>query len=348
MLNKYYLCAHAKIIKIRQKMFEKLKIHTIKFLKITIPLGLGIFILWILYKETDFKKLWETIQAANWAILFISLPFCLAANIIRALRWRLIILPLGYTPLRSNLIYAVLGNYAVNFAIPRGGEIWRCTVIAAKEKIALSKLIGTLVVDRIFDMLMVALITLLAFSLNAKAFYKYTHKINIPELFFSAAFYIGLLTSIIIIVALFILFRKNKYIKKVHNFFINLWKDILSIKKMEAKGRFLAYTLVIWILYFFYFYVTFYAFDFTFHLGITIGLFVFAIGSLSMGIPSNGGLGPWQAATVFGLCIFAVTNAQATAFATTVFAVQSIGIVLTGIGGIVMLSLKKGRDKKTA
>jgi uncharacterized protein (TIRG00374 family) len=286
------------------------------------------------------------IQTANWVILFISLPFCLAANIIRALRWRLIILPLGYHPLRSNLIYAVLGNYAVNFAIPRGGEIWRCTIISAKEKISLSKLIGTLVVDRIFDMLMVVLIILLAFLLNAKAFYQYAHKINIPDLFFSATFYTGLLGMVAITILIFICFRKNKHIKKIQNFFVNLWKDMLSIKKMEEKSRFLVYTVAIWVLYFFYFYITFYAFDFTFHLGIIAGLFVFAISSLSMGIPSNGGLGPWQAATIFGLSIFAIGNDKATAFATTVFAVQSIGVVLTGLWGILMLSLKKRKNKE--
>jgi uncharacterized protein (TIRG00374 family) len=328
-----------------QKMFGKLKVHAVKFLKITIPLVLGIFILYILYRETDFKKLWETIQSANWTILFISLPFCFVANIIRALRWRLIILPLGYTPRRSSLIYAVLGNYAVNFAIPRGGEIWRCTVISAKEKISLSKLIGTLLVDRIFDMLMVALIILFAFLLNVKAFDEYSHKINLPEISFSATFLAGIFVTVAVILFVFIRFRENKYIKKTRNFFVNLWKDILSIKKMEAKGRFLIYTLLIWVLYFFYFYITFYAFDFTFHLGLSAGLFVFAMSSLSMGIPSNGGLGPWQAATVFGLSIFAVVNDNATAFATTVFAVQSIGVVLTGLWGIVMLSLKKRSDK---
>jgi uncharacterized protein (TIRG00374 family) len=326
-------------------MLAELKAYIIRFLKITIPLCLGIFILYILYKETNFKELWIMIQNADWAILFISLPFCLVANIIRALRWRLIILPLGYSPRRSNLIYAVLGNYAVNFAIPRGGEIWRCTVISAKEKISLSKLIGTLVVDRVFDMIMVALIILLAFLLNVKAFYLYVHKINIPGLFFSTTFYFSLLGTVALIVLLFICFRKNKYVKKLQNFFVNLWKDMLSIKKMDAKNRFIGYTVAIWVLYFFYFYITFYAFDFTSHLGIVAGLFVFAINSLSMGIPSNGGLGPWQAATVFGLSIFAIGNDKATAFATTVFAFQSIGIVLTGLWGILMLSIKKNNIK---
>ncbi|MDR2086265.1 MAG: flippase-like domain-containing protein [Dysgonamonadaceae bacterium] len=322
-------------------MFDKLKTYVIKFLKITIPLCLGIFILYILYKETNFNELWVTIQAADWVILFLSLPFCLAANIIRALRWRLLILPLGYHPKRSSLIYAVLGNYAVNFAIPRGGEIWRCTAVSAKEKISLSKLIGTLVVDRIFDMLMVALVILLAFLLNVKAFSEYVHTINLPGISLSASFYTILCVTVAVVIFVFVRFRENKYIKKTRDFFANLWKDMLSIKKMDAKRRFLIYTFAIWILYFFYFYITFYAFDFMSHLGISAGLFVFAISSLSMGIPSNGGLGPWQAATIFGLSIFAVANDKATAFATTVFAFQSIGIVLTGLWGILMLSMYK-------
>jgi uncharacterized protein (TIRG00374 family) len=322
----------------------KYKTVIIKFLKITIPLFLGIFILIILYRRTDFKELWATVQTADWAILFFSLPFCLAANIIRALRWRLIIHPLGYDPRRSNLIYAVLGSYAVNFAIPRGGEIWRCTVLSSIEKIPITKLIGTLLIDRIFDMVMVVLIIILAFSLNVKAFYEYIHKVNMPELSFSFAFYAGLLAGLAVIIFLLVRLKENKYVKKTKIFFVNVWNDIVSVRKMEKKGRFLLYTLAIWALYFFYFYITFYAFDFTFHLGIAAGLFVFAVNSLSMGIPSNGGLGPWQAATVLGLCIFLVANDKATAFATTVFAFQTIGLVFCGLWGIIMLSIKKGHQ----
>ena len=110
---------------------------------------------------------------------------------------------------------------------------------------------------------------------------------------------------------------------------------------MRTKRQFLLYTFGIWISYFFYFYITFYAFDFTAHLGIAAGLFVFSMSGISMLVPSSGGLGPWQAAVVFGLCAFMVNVAQAKAFATVVFAFQSIWVVVCGLFGMVMLSVGK-------
>jgi len=322
-------------------MSQRLKSIVIKFLKITIPLFLGIIILYFLYKGTNFKELWATIQTVNWSILFFSLLFGLSGNIIRGLRWELIIKPLGYTPKKSNLVYAVLGSYAVNFALPRLGEVWRTTIIAKEEKIPISKLIGTLIVDRVFDMVMVILITLLAFSLNVKEFYRNSHEFNIPEIFASVSFYICLFIAFLAIILVFILFRENKTVKKIRLFFVNLWKDILSVKRMKEKNKFIIYTLGIWISYFLYFFITFFAFDFTSNLGISAALFVFALSSVSMAIPSNGGLGPWQAAVIVGLCAFAINTEDAKAFATAVFAVQSIWVVLCGLFGIIMLSIKK-------
>ena len=322
-------------------MVRRLKSTVIKFLKITIPLLLGIIILYFLYKGTDFKELWATIRTVNWGILSLSLLFGLSGNIIRGLRWNLIIKPLGYNPKKSNLIYAVLGNYAVNFALPRIGEIWRCTVIAKEEKIPFPKLIGTLIVDRAFDLIMVILITLLAFSLNVKEFYRNSHAFDIPDIFVSASFYIYLFIAFLAIILVFILFKENKIVKKIRLFFTDLWKDIMAVKKMKEKNRFVLYTLGIWVSYFFYFFITFFAFDFTYHLGFSAALFVYAISSISMGIPSNGGLGPWQAAVVVGLCAFFVGSEDAKAFATAVFAFQSIWVVLCGLFGITMLSVKR-------
>ncbi|MDR2843827.1 MAG: flippase-like domain-containing protein, partial [Candidatus Symbiothrix sp.] len=119
-----------------------------QILKIAIPLLLGLTILYFLYRKTNINELWANIKGANWLILSFSLIFGLSANVMRGLRWELLITPLGYHPRRSNLVFAVLGNYAVNFAIPRAGEIWRCGVITQKEKIPFSKLLETLLIDR--------------------------------------------------------------------------------------------------------------------------------------------------------------------------------------------------------
>ena len=311
-----------------------------KIFKVTIPLFLGIIILYFLYKGTNFKELWADTQTANWAILSFSLLFGLSGNVIRGLRWGLIIQPLGYQPKKSNLIYAVLGNYAVNFALPRVGEIWRCTVISKKEKIPISKLIGSLIVDRAFDMIMVSLITLVAFFLNAKEFYR-NMQLFIPDQSKLLPLYIGFIVIVFITIAVFVFFKENKVVKKVRLFFVGLYQDILTIWKMKEKKLFILYTLGIWGSYFLYFFVTFFAFDFTYHLGFAAALFIFTLNSISMGIPSNGGLGPWQVATIIGLCAFMVEFNNAKTFALAVFGFQSIWIVLCGLFGIALLSYKK-------
>ncbi len=321
-------------------MSAKLKTFITKFLQIVLPLALGIVILYFLYAGTDFKALWGDIKNANWAILSFSLLFGLSGNVIRGLRWELLIKPLGYAPKKSNLIYAVLGNYAVNFALPRAGEIWRCGVIAKNEKIPFTKLLGTLIIDRLFDTLMVAFIFCLAFFSNAAMFYKNRELFNLPAFLTSPVFYAGCLGVLVLIAVIIIFFKENFIVKKIRNFLTSMWNDMKMVWGMKEKRRFIVYTFGIWISYFLYLYITFFAFDFTSGLGIAAGLFIFAISSISMGIPSNGGLGPWQAATVFGLCSFMVESEQAKAFATAVFAFQSIWVVICGLFGIVALSLK--------
>ena len=326
---------------------EEKKSKFTQFLKITVPLALGLVILYFLYRDTDFNQLWKTIKDANWAILTFSLIFGLSGNVIRGLRWELIINPLGYYPRRSNLIYAVLGNYAVNFALPRAGEIWRCGVISKEEKIPFKKIIGTLIVDRIFDTIMVALILLLAFICNVPLFLKKSGEFNIPAFLTSIWFYFLCLLAVGAVIFILMFFKENRIVKSIREFLSSMWNDMKAVQKMKKKKLFLFYTVSIWVSYFLYFYITFYAFDFTAHLGIAAGLFVFALSSISMAIPSNGGLGPWQASVVFALVAFTIKSSQAIAFATAVFTFQSIWVVACGLFGIAALSFNKPKKQNT-
>lgn len=314
-----------------------------KVFRVGFPLALGIIILYFLYRDTNFGEMWRIIKDANFGILLFSLIFGLAGNIIRGIRWKLLINPLGYETRTSNLVNAVLGGYAVNFVLPRAGEVWRCGVIAKKEKIPFSKLFGTLIVDRLFDTIMVALILLFSFMLNAKEFINNQEMFKLPAFLMSPWFYIACLMSLFCVGLVLYFFRSVKLIQKVNGFLASIWDVLRTAWKMEKKMRFLIYTVSIWICYFFFFYTTFYAFDFTKDLGIVVGLFVFAVSSLSMAIPSNGGLGPWQAAVILSLGIFSVHESQATAFATAVFTVQSLWQISYGIFGVTKLSL--GKDK---
>lgn len=320
-----------------------------KSLKILIPLVLGIMVLWLLYRDTEFDKMWETIKDANWGILALSLVFGPLGNIIRGLRWKLLIEPLGYNPSKRNLIYAVLGSYAVNLAIPRGGEVWRCAVVSKDEKIPFTKLIGSMLLDRVSDTFTVACIILLACCFNVNFFLSYIRENQaLSELLtnlISSPFVIGgAIIGIILLILAFTVFKENSIIVKIRSFFVGIGRDMLTIFKMKKKVRFLIYTVGIWVCYFLYFYITFFAFDFTKDLGITAALIAFAISSLSMAIPTNGGMGVWHAAVVLSLGLYAVDKASAEAFAFAVFAIQSLWIVSCGLFSIAALTIK-GRNK---
>lgn len=317
-------------------------------LRLTIPLAIGVAIFWFLYRETDFDKMWATIKDANFGILLFSLIFGLAGNIFRALRWELLIRPLGYEPLRMNLIYAVLGNYAVNLAIPRAGEIWRCGVIAKTEKIPFVKLIGTLIIDRAFDTIMVICITLFACTFNVDVFINYIRdnqalsKIA-DDLIHSQWTYIVLGSGVLFLVLIFTVFKNTSLVVKLKGLFRGIWLDMKKVWMMKEKTRFFIYTVSIWVCYFLYFYITLYAFDFTKHLGFTAGLVAFTLSSISMAIPTNGGIGVWHAAVVLSLGLYGVTKASGEAFAFAVFTIQNLWIILYGTLSIFAISFKKSK-----
>lgn len=104
-----------------------------EIVKTVFSLGVGILIVWLLYRNTDLNTLWKIVKNANLEFILISLIFGLIGNIIRGLRWELFINSLGYRPKRPSVIYATLGNFAVNFLLPRAGDVWRCAALTRYE-----------------------------------------------------------------------------------------------------------------------------------------------------------------------------------------------------------------------
>lgn len=319
-------------------------------IKIVLPLALGILILYFLFRNTNFTQLWETIKDANFGILAFSLIFGFIANFIRGYRWKLLITPLGYNPKASNLILSFFGNYAINFALPRAGEIWRCGIVSKEEKIPFAKLFGTLILDRVLDTLTVFIIILFAFSLNIQFFIDYLksneHAFDsILNFLKSPILYIGIFLTIAIVFAIFKFFKNNIVVRKVREFCISMWNDMKAIGRMKQKKRLIIYTIGIWLCYFCYFYMTFFAFGFTSGLGVKAGLVAFAMSSLSMAVPTNGGMGAWHAAVIASLIIYGVSNASAEAFTFGVFAIQTLWVLICGLAAIAILAIKNRKSK---
>ena len=323
-----------------------------RVLTLVLPLVIGIVIIYFLMREMDMTELWNILKNANWPILLFSLVFGILGNTLRGYRWKLLIKPLGYAPSALRLNLAIFGGYAINYAVPRAGEIWKCGIVAKDEKVPFTKLLGTTIVDRIFDTVTVLCIALFAFIFNMKFFAtQLSHNQQtldtIAAAIKSPVPYIILVLCIIIFLIVYKYFREHKIVVKVKEAIKDMGRDMKAIWKMKEKNQLLLYTIAIWTSYFFYFYVTFFAFDFTKDLGITAGLIAFALSSISMGVPSNGGLGPWHVAVIASLTLYGVDQLSATAFATGVFMIQAVWVVFYGLISIGILSFMKKVDEPT-
>jgi len=332
-------------------IYAKSVIFFKKFLKIFVPLLFGLFVFWLIFKQLDLEEVLTILRKdVNFWIIALSLPFGLFGNIMRAYRWRLLILPLGYNPKKSNLIYSFLGNYAVNLAIPRLGEVWRCTMISRHEKIPFSVLIGTMITDRVFDFVPIALIVIAAFVLNVSYFTNfYAQNSGMFDFFYelSTSVWIYVIIAIIGIIVwfCFVFLKEKAFMQKTKLTLLSMWEGIISINRMKDKWMFIFYTFLIWFGYFLYFYICFYAFPFTRDLGWNCGLIAFGISSIAVIIPVQAGLGPWHGAIIAVLVGFGVSSSEAWAFAFCVHTIQAIIFTaITGVFGIIALSIVNKRE----
>lgn len=315
------------------------------FVKVVLPLGFGFLLLWWLFREMDLTEIWNVIRhGVRYDIILFSLLFGLFANIVRGLRWGLLIETLGVRFKRSNAINAVLGNYAVNLVLPRVGEVWRCGIVAKYDKISFSKLLGTLLIDRVSDTIMVGTITLFIFIFNIDFFISFFAKNPALLEGFHAmlnSIWIYALAIGLVILVWFVFKYMSRFtlVRKAKELLLNVWAGMKSIWLMDRKWLFLVQTLLIWSGYFCYFYITFYAFDFTRELGIGVGLIAFTMSSIGVAVPVQGGIGPWHFMVIATLVCFGVNENDAAAFALVVHTVQTVWTGLCGLAGIVALPL---------
>ena len=317
-----------------------------KVIKTLFPLVLGMVVLWLLYKDTDMAELWQITKSANFTIIAYSLLFGLAGNIFRALRWELTIQSVGYYPKRMSLIYAVMGNYAVNFVLPRAGEVWRCGVVTKYDKVPFSTTFGTLIVDRFFDVVAMGFIMVLCLLLDYRFFFAYLQTnpnvgASVVSTLSSFWFYSSIVLFFMVLYMVFRFLPNFFLIKKIKLFYGGMKRDILTVWKMNQKGLFILYTFLCWLGYYLYFYLCFYAFGFTEHLGPVAGLIVFAMSSLGVAAPTQGGIGAWHFMVITSLLVYGVTWEQGSAFAGAIFTIQSAWLILIGIFSIFAIQYVK-------
>ncbi len=316
------------------------------FLKFALPLILGLGILWYLYRDMDFERVLSSLSGnTSYSWLLFSLLFGLLANTLRGLRWHLLVKPIafenGAEPKRSNAICCVLGSYTINMVIPRGGEFWRCIEYRKRENISFSKLFGTLINDRLADvvslgiLLVVVIVWQFAFFRDLLIDNPYlTDKVE--GLLLSKWFYIFALASVLALGALIYFVWKYPN-NRLSNIMRSIWDGMLSIGQIKEKVPFVIYSIAIWLGYFFFFYTSFFAFSFTASLPFSVACIAFVLSSMSVIFPVQAGIGAWHAMVILALTKFGVSYDNAGIFAFIVFFVQTAWVTLSGAISIVAL-----------
>ena len=314
---------------------------------IIVPLLLGGLGFYGLYRDTDWSELIHTLRTGvNYPILVFSLLFGLMSNLCRGLRWELLVRPIatdGAPPRRINAICTVLGSYTVNMGIPRSGEVWRCIEMERREDLPFAGLFGTLIIDRLTDVLMLSLILLVIILSSTDFFIGYVE--SHPELMASLQSFLGspwfplLVLLGLAVLGVFVWLLRSRRSSRIAQFFMHIGRGMLSIQRMPHRGRFFLLTVLIWIGYFCYFYFALFAFESTRDLPLSVACIAFAMSSMSVIVPVQAGMGAWHAAVIITFTTFGMATQPAKDFAFIVHTAQTLWITFVGLLAIIALPI---------
>ena len=297
----------------------------------------------IFFKNPEnWKNIQEVLQTCNYNFIFISIVFGALALISRAIRWKILIKSLGYNTTTTKSSVAVGIGYFSNLIIPRIGEIIRCSSLSRITKIPFDKLFGTIILERIIDLFMMFILTLLILITQKEIFIKFLNlaKKEISELYNQN----NILSILVILIILFIiiLFIYKKITSKIKTFIQGVKTGILSIKTIENKFSFISHTIFIWFMYVMMTYVCFFAFEATKILDFKNGLYTMVVGGYAMMMPVQGGLGSYHLFVSKGMELLNINTDVGVAFATAVHGAQSLMTILIGLIAIlVFIYIKK-------
>lgn len=323
-----------------------------------LPLALTVLLVSYMFRKVEFSRMWELVtHGVDYWWILCAMGISVFSHIFRAARWRLQLRALGIDPPFMALCCSIFGTYALNLIFPRLGEVWRCSYIANLEKVHFTSVVGSMVADRVSDMILVLTLTLVTFLLAAPVIEAFLVKYPVGRGMMDALgnpwLWVALVGSVAVVWCVFRFGGGNSMVAKVRRWVSEMWSGFAVVARMNGKWAFLGYTLCIWGCYYLQLYVAFFAFPFTRELcaapgfGLLPCLVAFVLSSIGMAVPSNGGLGPWNIAVMFGLAMYGVSDAQGTAFSMLQWSGQTVMLIALGIFTMVYISVS-GKKKDAA
>ena len=318
-------------------------------LKIALPLLLGGAILYWMYRDFDLASIRDVLlYEMNWTWMILSLPFGILAQAFRGWRWCQTLEPVGERPRRSVAVDSIFLSYATSLVIPRVGEFLRCGILKRWDGVSFSKSLGTVVTERAIDTLVVLACTgaTLLFQMSIfGTFFKKTGTSldSILQGFSATGYLVTAICAAAILLLLHWLLKRLSIYNKVKTTFSGIWEGVISLKDVKNLPLFLFFTLGIWACYFLHYYLTFFCFDFTAHLGTGCALVSFAVGTIAVIVPTPNGAGPWHFAVKTMLILYGVQDEQALYFVLIVHTTQTMLVILLGVYSWLSLSFRPKR-----
>lgn len=312
----------------------------LKILKISLPIVLGVFLIGYSLSKLSIQELLGYFKSANYTYIGLGVFFGLLSHLSRAYRWLFMLEPLGYKVRFGNSVMAVFATYLINYTIPRAGEVARASILTNYEGVPFEKGFGTIVAERIADVLVMLLIICVTLFLEFDFIYNF-----LVTRFNPAKIIIGFtVLTVLAFVFVFYLKRSESVIAiKVRDFVNGLIEGALSIFKMKKKWAFIFHTFFIWGMYVLMFYVTTFAIPQLNDIPLGAILIAFILASFSIAA-TNGGIGSYPEAIVVAFLMFSLPEDPSRAFGWIMWTSQTALIIL--FGGLSLLYLPIYNRKK--
>jgi uncharacterized protein (TIRG00374 family) len=315
-----------------------LKTKISKIASVFIPLLLGFGLIYYQFTTLsveELNKIKFCFQKANYFYIFLSLIISLFGYWARAYRWKYSLQHLGYQTNFKNDFMSVCVSYFMNLTIPRSGEITRAALLKKYENVPFDKGFGTIVAERIVDLILFLLFVGLAFVLQFEKLYNFIKE----KIAFEKIILFGIIGLILGVIFLLIwIYAEWKIIKKIKNKFSGLIEGMLSIVMMKDKWKYIFFSFLIWFSYLLMFYIPIYALPETENIGFDIVIMGFIFGSLAVGF-TNGGLGAYPLAIAMIFSLYGISNEIGTAFGWLAWTSQTILTIILGLLSYAFLPL---------
>lgn len=319
----------------------------IESIKILIFLLIGITLFYLVYRDMDVSTITKELKNLKYGWIILSFIIALLSHFSRAIRWRLLIEPLGKKPRILNVFLSVMVMYLANLAIPRSGEVTRCGILKKYENIKFTNLLGTVVVERGMDLLFLLLLTIALFLTQFPVISSFIE--NNPEvqqnfgfitstgfimvMVFAAIFGLGIL------IYLWKTNSKFVVIVKLKELLTNIFDGIKTIWHMSTRWQFFFHTIFIYVMYFLMTYFMFLSYEPTENISLTIAYAVLIMGSFGMVAPVQGGIGAYHFMVIETLFIYSIPKLEGKIFALIAHTSMTLMLIVVGLISLVLLPL---------